>query len=503
LLHVTTSKPTTSALHPVPDDGRFHTISLGLGLDEKHSLEVMIGDRMPRAGVASSSSSSSSPLSAARAAATAGQKRPRGDFSGLLAIQSGVNEPLSLTIRYTPPTTRQDQKATRIFQRYHARAIHQIEFAMRNAKQARLELEAAPETTKPDLVAAALEIHLLTKELNRRRAIEKLSIEQKKTHKWFVVQAGNPTRLLGVPGSPLVCWYDERGVINMKSLDEVVTKEQSVPAVRSLPDPIEGKVIYQISLSGRPMFVASHMGRAYITCEGYDQISVYDTRGRIATVTEWRIQGAGTLTGIAVSGNRLFVADFTHHCIRVLDMEGKQERQFGSGGSGNGQFNAPVGVAIADQLLYVCDSYNSRVQVFELDGTWVRSWGSRGTGEGQFDFPAGIAVQDDEVYVADHRNHRVQVLGLDGRFRRTLGSTGAGKLTSPYGVTVHEERVYVTDIEKTADIENFQFVKLFSVVEGGFINSFSNGLSWPMGLCVDDDNRLLVCDNLSYLMVFQ
>ena len=90
-------------------------------------------------------------------------------------------------MRYTPATTQQDKKATRSVQQYHARTIRQIETAFRNAKQARLELEAAPATSKTDLVAAALEIHLLTKELNRRRAIEELYFEQTTTSKWFVV----------------------------------------------------------------------------------------------------------------------------------------------------------------------------------------------------------------------------------------------------------------------------------------------------------------------------
>jgi DNA-binding beta-propeller fold protein YncE len=263
-----------------------------------------------------------------------------------------------------------------------------------------------------------------------------------------------------------------------------------------LPDPIEGKTVKKILLGKKPRFVASRAGRSYVTSKK-GQISVLDIE-RGAVVEEWTIPGAEELTGVAVYGNYLFVADFNNHCIRVLNTEGKQERRIGNRGSGNGQLTHPQGVAIAGELLYVCDSNNSRVQVFKLDGTWVRSWGSKGAGQGQFDLPTGITVQDDEVYVADYRNHRVQVFTLDGGFRRTLGSTGtgAGELKTPYGVIVHEERVYVTDIGNTC-------VKSFSVVDGGFVNSFSNGLLWPMGLCVDDKDRLLVCDNFSFLMVFR
>ena len=207
---------------------------------------MQLGAHVPRHLKSSNASSSSASVSAL-ATATADHKRARRSSatqSSTTASQSGGNEQLCLTIRYTPPTTRQDQKATRNVQQYHARTIRQIETAFRNAKQARLELEAAPATSKTDLVAAALEIHLLTKELNRRRATEVLYFDQTTTNKWFVVQAGVPSRLLDMPGSPLVCLQSGGDrVVDVTSVDEVVTTQQCVPVAALLPDPIEGKFV--------------------------------------------------------------------------------------------------------------------------------------------------------------------------------------------------------------------------------------------------------------------
>jgi len=36
-------------------------------------------------------------------------------------------------------------------------------------------------------------------------------------------------------------------------------------------------------------------------------------------------------------------------------------------------------------------------------------WGSQGTGDGQFEYPAGIAIdQNGDIYVVDAHNERVQ-----------------------------------------------------------------------------------------------
>ena len=51
------------------------------------------------------------------------------------------------------------------------------------------------------------------------------------------------------------------------------------------------------------------------------------------------------------------------------------------------------------------------------DGTFIGQFGSPGTGEGQFNSPWGITVDSDGfVYVADHKNHRVQKLDADGNY---------------------------------------------------------------------------------------
>src|SRR5437870_4464335 len=87
--------------------------------------------------------------------------------------------------------------------------------------------------------------------------------------------------------------------------------------------------------------------------------------------------------------------------------------QWGSYGSGNGQFNYPVGVATdAAGNVYVTDNSNNRIQKFTNTGTYLIQWGSYGSGDGQFNGPFGVATDvAGNVYVTDFSNHRIQKFG--------------------------------------------------------------------------------------------
>ncbi len=84
--------------------------------------------------------------------------------------------------------------------------------------------------------------------------------------------------------------------------------------------------------------------------------------------------------------------------------------QWGSQGTGNGQFYDLWGIA-ADSSgdVYVADTLNSRIQEFSDSGTYITQWGSAGSGNGQFNGPDGIAVDGSgNVYVSDDGNTRIE-----------------------------------------------------------------------------------------------
>ena len=79
--------------------------------------------------------------------------------------------------------------------------------------------------------------------------------------------------------------------------------------------------------------------------------------------------------------------------MEVFDKNGVYKSQFGTHGSGNGQFLYPVGIAFgAGGTIYVTDTGNNRVQEFDSSGTYLGQFGSYGQGEGEFFAPYGVAI---------------------------------------------------------------------------------------------------------------
>jgi DNA-binding beta-propeller fold protein YncE len=113
-------------------------------------------------------------------------------------------------------------------------------------------------------------------------------------------------------------------------------------------------------------------------------------------------------------------------------------KQWGSSGSGNGQFSNPHGIAIdSSGNVYVADSNNDRIQKFDNNGTFIKQWGSSGSGNGQFSNPHGIAIDSSgNVYVADSGNKRIQKSNGDGNVITTLdtGSKISAQFHNPIDI---------------------------------------------------------------------
>jgi len=87
--------------------------------------------------------------------------------------------------------------------------------------------------------------------------------------------------------------------------------------------------------------------------------------------------------------------------------------------AGRGRTNGTTDIAFAASgRIYISDGYgNARVLEYNAKGERIRQWGSAGTGPGQFQQPHGIAVDDrGVVYVADRNNARLQRFDPDGKY---------------------------------------------------------------------------------------
>lgn len=135
--------------------------------------------------------------------------------------------------------------------------------------------------------------------------------------------------------------------------------------------------------------------------------------------------------GLAISGDRMLVADQKNHRVQVLTLDGSFLFQFGSKGSGDGQFLLPTALALdAAGRIYVGDSGNGRIQVFDNTGKFLGKWGTAGTGSGQFTEIHGMAVDArGSVFVSDWKNSTVQKFGAKRMIAPPAESDGKPAIT--------------------------------------------------------------------------
>jgi peptidylamidoglycolate lyase len=118
----------------------------------------------------------------------------------------------------------------------------------------------------------------------------------------------------------------------------------------------------------------------------------------------------------------------------------------GVAGNDARHFNRPTAVAIArDGSFYVSDGYkNTRVMKFSANGKFLFQWGSKGTGPGQFDLPHWVALDaTGNVYVADRENQRIQVFDSAGHY---LSQWAGKQLGRPYAIAIDRGgKAYIAD----------------------------------------------------------
>ncbi len=262
------------------------------------------------------------------------------------------------------------------------------------------------------------------------------------------------------------------------------------------PDCVWGKRGVQDGDFVRPRAIAISGDRLFVV-DFTARIQVFDLDGNFVgpcwTTPDYR---NGRPSGLSIDrdGN-LLVSDSHYHVVRVYNPEGKELRVLAEG-LGLGYVSDTV--QDSDGNYYLAE-FGEKQGITKLnrDGKLVKQWGCAGSGPGQFARIRALALgpEDGLLYVADACNHRIQVFTRDGEHVRSFGEPGTepGKLSYPYDLSFAPTgELYVVEYDNhrvqkfTKDGQSLGCWGGPGREPGRFHN--------PWGLAVDGDGRVHVVD---------
>ena len=201
----------------------------------------------------------------------------------------------------------------------------------------------------------------------------------------------------------------------------------------------EGRLQTPINLS-----VAAD-GTIYVADARRGQVLIFDAagayRGAVGHPADMKP------TDVAVTDDRLYVADLLHHRVAVHDRDTLALRFTIPRDSADetARLFSPTNLSLdAGNRLYVTDSGAFRVQQYDADGQYLRTIGAHGDGPGQFARPKGLAVdRNGLLYVVDAAMQAVQVFDPAGRLLMHFGRPGASAapLSLPADVYIDYDHV--------------------------------------------------------------
>lgn len=174
---------------------------------------------------------------------------------------------------------------------------------------------------------------------------------------------------------------------------------------------------------------------------------------------------------------------------------------FGSGGTGEGEFNSPSCIATdINEDIYVTDTDNNRVQIFDSEGNF------KGMIDADFDHPYGIAIDPSSyrIAISDERNHRIRVFDPEGTFLHDVGRWGgdSGEFRFPKGIAFNNEGMMFVADNNNHRVQIFNSDLSWKYRFGGY-GSEQGRLKYPNDVAIDEINkRIIVVDNQNHRLQF-
>jgi phosphodiesterase/alkaline phosphatase D-like protein len=240
-------------------------------------------------------------------------------------------------------------------------------------------------------------------------------------------------------------------------------------------------------------------GNIFVADSGHDRVLEFNSKREYLRQFGSEGSGEGQFQGIAGiaanSAGDVYVTGSDR--VQEFSPAGALIRKFGSPGSGNGQFAGPSGIAIdSSGNVWVLDSFNYRVQEFSATGEFLSKFGSQGTGNGQLGWAHGLAFSGANLYVSEFANNRVQEFSTAGAFIAAFGTAGSGngQFHAPWGIASDPTtgNLYVADLANNR-IQEFSSTGTF-IAAVGSEGSGAGQLSGARGVAVGSTGNLFIAD---------
>lgn len=261
-----------------------------------------------------------------------------------------------------------------------------------------------------------------------------------------------------------------------------------------------------IGPDGKSVWVLDRCGANSCNGSNLDPILHFDANGKMI-----RAFGKGMFVfphGIAVDNEgNVWVTDgqgkggLGHQVIK-FSPEGRVLMKLGIAGvagAGKDTFNMPSAVLVAPNGdIFIGDGHggtsNNRVVKFDPRGRYIKEWGTKGSGPGEFDGPHTLAMDSrGRLFVGNRNNNRVDIFTQNGQFLESWT-----QFSRPSGVWIDKnDNIYVADSESESVSRNHdgwkRGMRIGSAKDGTvkyFIpdpNETARGTSAAEGVAVDRD----------------
>ena len=194
-----------------------------------------------------------------------------------------------------------------------------------------------------------------------------------------------------------------------------------------------------------------------------------------------------------------FSNDGSELVLQLLDPNPVQSRDEARANENPGplDFGQPAVLAFLPEGHFLLgDGYqNGRVVRYTTDGEYLSEFGSVGSGPGEFDLVHGIAVdRDRRIYVSDRRNHRVQLFTEQGQFIEEWPD-----IYDPVAIFIDDkDAVWVLDatlnrlLRYSLEGELLDYFGAYAKVSSLGRRGWIGGMSLPHQMDMDTDGNLYV-----------